>query len=83
MGLSSTRLRSRPSRARGLKRLCGRAGWRARGSRPSRARGLKLQRGDLAGDVVQSRPSRARGLKHDRSRIIGFRTGRALHGRVD
>jgi len=56
-------LESRPSRARGLKRVFTIAEDRLPASRPSRARGLKLRAVFEIAGVLKSRPSRARGLK--------------------
>jgi len=55
--------RSRPMRARGLKRACCRQGRWLRLSRPMRARGLKLTPEQKREFVIKSRPMRARGLK--------------------
>ena len=54
---------SRPSRARGLKRVVRELVKRAAKSRPSRARGLKQNAIAGVKDNAVSRPSRARGLK--------------------
>ena len=56
-------VKSRPSRARGLKGLAARRGRAPTSSRPSRARGLKVRLRTLVVCIMKSRPSRARGLK--------------------
>ena len=55
--------KSRPSRARGLKRLANPPVEEVEESRPSRARGLKQLLLSFGNEFLQSRPSRARGLK--------------------
>ena len=75
---------SRPSRARGLKRVeVGRV-VTSDESRPSRARGLKLRYPGRCLSWRGSRPSRGRGLKRP---CLGLqqleKVRRAPHGRVD
>ena len=66
---------SRPSRARGLKLVCGERFEAQEPSRPSRARGLKHPQHSVALRKEQgSRPSRARGLKQ----AAGYQSAPAL-----
>jgi len=66
-------LMSRPSRARGLKRLAIFVGFAQHMSRPSRARGLKQNKEKEHEQRHTSRPSRARGLKRFLSVVFNSR----------
>ena len=84
MGASADQIKSRPSRARGLKREHIVCEYHAGGSRPSRARGLK--QGKLVRVIVDAGVAPFAGAwietwKYRYSRN-SYR-GRALRGRVD
>ena len=84
LSLLVAKVRSRPSRASGLK--LGQLVYLAERhhvSRPSRASGLKRVQVARAAYCEQSRPSRASGLKRREQVALHTDVGLALHGRVD